>query len=267
MSWPSKGISQGKCGTLEGMEPVLLERLVATREETVAALLRRSRRKGDAVPIRRAFLQQRLHRRPQAGPLAMLVKSRDERALDLYLLFHAVASAEPWDVSLPSGVWARSLGLGTSKAAQSAVSKAWARLEKHGLIRRQRRRRLASITLLVEDGSGEPYRHPAGTEPYLKVPYSYWLSDEAWYQTLPLAAKAMLLVALSQPPEFVLPVEKVRTWYGISPGTARRGLRELRNAEVLTARKEFKKAPLAPQGYTAQNVYALRPPFTREFRP
>lgn len=236
---------------------------VASPQETIAALLGRSQRKGNAVPIRRSFVQQGPQRKPVPGPLARLVRNRDERGLDLYLLLHAVASAEPWDVTESASVWARTLGLYVPGSAESAVSKTWGRLEKQNLIRRARKKRRTSVTLLDEDGSGTPYRHPAGMEPYLKLPYQYWLAEEHWYQELKLPEKAILLIALSLPREFVLPVEKAPTWYGISTDTAGRGLRALRAEGLLSMRKEFKKAPLAPQGYTEQLVYSLRSPFTR----
>ncbi|HEX2294125.1 MAG TPA: hypothetical protein VHN37_02325 [Actinomycetota bacterium] len=234
---------------------------VATQQETVAALLGRSQRKGNAAPIRRTFVQQGPQRKPVPGPLATLVRNRDERALDLYLLLHAVASSEPWDVTESATLWGRALGLHVPGSAESAVSKTWARLEKLDLVRRSRRDRRASVTLLDEGGSGAAYRHPAGLEPYLKLPYQYWLSEDRWYKTLQLPAKAVLLIGLTLPREFILPTEKAPKWYGISSDTAERGLRSLRGNGLLSRRKEFKKAPLAPQGYTEQLVYSLEPPF------
>lgn len=237
---------------------------VATPQETIEALLGRSQRKGKAVPIRRTFLRQGTQRHPLPGPLASLIKSRDERGLDLYLLFHAVASAEPWDVTEPASLWARSLGLLIPGSGESAVSKVWRRLEDRNLVRRTRVKRHASVTLLNEDGSGKPYEHPGLTrEPYLQLNYSYWLAQDAWHRELALAAKAVLLIGLSLSREFILPLDKVEKWYGISDDTAHRGLKSLRSHGLLDMRKEFKKAPLAPQGYTEQLVYSLQNPFKR----
>lgn len=236
----------------------------ATSQETIDALLGRSQRKGKAVPIRREFVQQGPQRHPVPGPLAGLVKNRDERALDLYLMLHAVASAPPWDVTLPAAVWGRTLGLLVPGSAETSVSKIWRRLERRQLIARHRVGRQASITLLREDGSGAPYTHPgAGKEPYLQLSFRFWTAPEAWHRELTLAAKAVLLIALSIPTGFILPLEKAEGWYGISADTAHRGLQSLRKHGLLDARKEFKKAPLSPLGYTEQTLYSLQNPFRR----
>jgi DNA-binding transcriptional ArsR family regulator len=133
---------------------------VADQQATVEALLDSSKRKARVVPIRSTFIQQRdTEGKPRAGPLADLVTSHDERALDLYLLFLAVATRDPYDSTKPAPVWARGLGLLSPKVEYnaSAVSRAWSRLEKHGLVRRERKGRLARIIALCEDGSGNPY--------------------------------------------------------------------------------------------------------------
>jgi hypothetical protein len=145
--------------------------------------------------------------------------------------------------------------------ASPMISKAWARLEELKLIRRGRRGQLASITVLKEDGSGSGYTHPGGSrdDPYLRLPFDYW--EDGWDTNLSLPGKAALLIALSQPEWFGLPEERAQDWYGLSGDTLGRGLAELRRALVLEARPYFKKAPLAPAGYTKQLQYRLRPPF------
>jgi hypothetical protein len=240
---------------------------IASPQETIEALLGRSQRAGRAVPIRRTFVQQGSQRRPLPGPLASLVKRRDERALDLYLLLHAVASAPPWNVAEAAAVWARTLGLLVPGSGESAVSKVWRRLEQRGLVARGRIRRQVSITLLDESGSGKPYTHPGSTrDPYFQLSFRYWTAPENWHRELPFAAKSMLLIALSLPTKFILPLDRVHTWYGVSADTAHRGLTVLRAREILHSRKEFKKAPLAPLGYTEQLVYSLEGPFARARR-
>lgn len=94
--------------------------------ETVAALLERSNRL--AVPIRRSFVQ--LARRGGGeGPLARFVHDRRVRALDLYLLAHAVASAPPYKVSFPAAVWTRALGLSSHSSSETLISRTWTWLE------------------------------------------------------------------------------------------------------------------------------------------
>jgi hypothetical protein len=145
--------------------------LAPTRQETIEELLARSKRA--AVPIRWTFVQQGTRKAPKPGPLAEFVHNRDERALDAWLLAHAAASAPPFNVDLPAVVWARMFGI-TGNDPCSAVSKVWKRLEDRGLIARDRVRRLASVTLLREDGYGHTYTHPgansATREPYFKLP-------------------------------------------------------------------------------------------------
>ena len=144
------------------------------------------------------------------------------------------------------------------------MSKTWRRLEGLRLIERKRAGRLANVTLLREDGSGDAYVPPGaeGTrDPYFTLPFAYWTADDEWHRKLDLAAKAMLLIALSLQDDFILPYEKAPAWYGISPETAEKGLRRLRRESLLKQRRDYKEAPLSPLGYTQQNYYELLPPF------
>lgn len=222
-------------------------------------------------PLRRSFLQQKAETgKLLPGPLSNLVRAGDLRGLLLYLLLLTKASKEPWDSSMHSAVWARALGIAlpTSKTATSAISKTWLRLERHNLISRTRRNRLAVVTLLREDGSGVAYTHPAqdssgGT--YLKVPTALWLAgpDAAsrWYQVLELPELAVLLIARSLGDNFRLPYEDAPDWYGISADTVARGIDRLIKKNLIKVDKTYKKAPLSPLGYTAEHRYTLCDPF------
>lgn len=191
----------------------------------------------------------------------MIVRSRDEVALDLYLLHRARASSPPFDVAVHSAVWARAVGM--DDAGTAAVSKAWRRLEtKYRLVQRERRGRFAKIVALREDGSGKPYVVPAGStwnDRYFKIPFAYWLDD--WYATLSLRGKAALMIALSLPSPFTLPVERGPAWYGISADTLERGLRELVTRGALTRELRVRSAPLAPSGKTRVAEYTRITPF------
>lgn len=242
--------------------------LAADQDDTVEDLLRTSGRKTKSVPLRRVFVQQGVQRDPRPGPLAGLLRAHDERALDLFVLHRAVASADPWDVTRDARVWARALGLHRDRdGGVAAVSKTWRRLETvHVLVRRERRSRMAKIISLREDGLGGPYTHPTGSrrdERYFKLPYEYWTEGAHWYRTLTFRAKAMLLVSLSLPAGFVLPTQRVPEWYGISADSADRGLRELDKAGLLRREITVKKAPQAPLGIAQEYHHTLLPPFTQ----
>lgn len=195
----------------------------------------------------------------------MIVRSRDEVALDLYLLHRVRASSPPFDVAVHSAVWARAVGM--DDAGTTAVSKAWRRLDmKYRLVQRERRGRFAKIIALREDGSGKPYVVPAGStwnNRYFKVPFAYWLDDQDWHATLSLRGKAALMIALSLPSPFTLPVERGPAWYGISADTLERGLRELVTRGALTRVLKVRSAPLAPTGKTRVAEYTRATPFAQ----
>jgi hypothetical protein len=232
---------------------------VADSRETIEALLRLSRR--TALPIRRSFVQAGAPRKG-AGPgsLSWFVKAHHHRALDQYLLFHAAASAPPFNVTRDGRLWARALGLGDTPSSIRAVSKNWAWLGEKQLIARGRIGRTSSPALLREDGSGVPYVHPSvHRDAYFKLPYDYWV--DKWDLQFDLPAKALLLIALSLEDDFVLPLERVKNWYGISADTAGRGLASLAEHGLIRSRRIRKKAPLAPLGFAVDTHYTLRAPF------
>lgn len=233
----------------------------ATAVETLEALLARSGR--DALPLRRSFVQVRQPGTGGAGPLAAFVGGRHATALDLYLLGHAVASHEPFEVALPARVWARALGLEELSSAAATISHSWSWLERQKLITSARRGRLREIRFLREDASGQPYRHPGREGDYFKLPYAYW--EGRYPGRLGLPAKALLLIALSLGPDFRLPHERGARWYGLSRDTVSRGLATLLRLGLLEVRHERKAAPLSPQGFTQERHYALRPPFGSGF--
>jgi hypothetical protein len=235
--------------------------------DTIDEIVAVSKRQG-SFPIRRTFLQQMEEDRLVAGPLAALVRAGDHRGLELYLLLLTKASSDPWDAALPATVWARALGLPLpdTKTARSTISKTWMRLERHGLVTRKRSRRLADVTLLREDGSGESYTSPGEVgDRYIRVPLALWTAGPSqsnrWYQTLTLPELAVLLIGRSMSDGFRLPFEMGPDWYGISADTLTRGIAGLKKHGLLDADKTFKKAPLSPVGYTAEHRYTLQKPF------
>ncbi len=237
-----------------------------SQQETIEDLLVRSKR--DFVPIRKTFVQIGRGKATQPGPLSTFVSTHDERGLDAYLIVHALASAEPWNCDYPSGTWVRALDLlsdAEPASARSAVSKVMRRLEERGLVSRGRAGRNASITLLREDGSGEPYDHPHSRgETWLQLPYVYWTSE--LYKTLSLPAKALLLVALSLPDDFPLPAERGPKWFGISADSTERGLRELVNEGLLDYSQNWVRNQRSDTGWIEQRQYRLQGDFSSTSR-
>jgi hypothetical protein len=235
-----------------------------TQDETIAALLGRTKRRGPkpSVPIRKTVLQQGTGRDRTPGPLADLCTNHDDRALDLYLLVVAIASSsEPYTASMPAATWARMLGLSDSANAKQAVSKTFRRLVDHKLLARDGREgRQARFALLNEAGDGTTYTRPTtAADPWLPLPYSYW--SEGWHRTLSLPGKVALLIALALKDGFPLPAERGPRWYGISADTVQRGLAELVDRELLEVESQLRREPLSATGYTEERLYSLIGPF------
>ena len=230
------------------------------RHEAIEDILAASGRA--TLPLRLAFLQGRDDGgAPMPGPLAAFVRRGRAGALDQLLLLRAWASAAPFDVRRSAALWAQLLDFHEGAAGERAVTRNWSLLVAQRQVRVQRDGRLARVTVLREDGSGHAYAHPglAGGEPYLQLPYAYWRAG--WDTRLTLPAKALLLIALTLADGFWLPAARAPEWYGISPSTAERALRELRRRGILNAVRARKSAPRTAAGYTVENRYTLRPPF------
>jgi DNA-binding transcriptional ArsR family regulator len=232
--------------------------------DTLTELLGSSRR--DIVPIRKSFLQLRDDNgKPLPGPLATIVRRGVTSELNQLLLLHARAAGRPdgdvlnYDVRLPARVWARLLGLADDESGRRTVGRNWKALEDAGLVVTKRIGRQLRVTPLREDGSGEPYTRPkTKDDPYLRVPYAFWLDGHA--AKLKLPGLALALIARSLVDWFALPFNKGPDWYGIGSSTVERGLRELRRASLLDMRFEWRATPLSETGWTKDQRYILLPP-------
>lgn len=237
--------SRATPGQLDMLPGVITEPRQRNRLETIEDLLERSGRA--AVPLRTSFA----YKRGGLSPLARLVMASDQRALQAYLLIHAVCSSEPWDCCYPSHTWVRTHGLRKNAeltSARAAVSKTHRRLANAKLLAVARRGRLAQLTLLKEDGSGEPYSRPlTRSDPWFSLPYFYWSTND--YQRLALAETAMLLVALSLPPRFYLSFESMKRSYGISGQTARKGMNGLERRGIIRSWQDYRIDPSKPTGW------------------
>lgn len=256
------GMNQPPGGPQNGSPP---EEEDATPAETRAALLKRSKR--SAAPIRKTFVQRPQGEAVRHGVLRTFVNNGDHRGLKAHLFLMAINSngddPDGWSTTLPLSVWARAFDttIEVPSSATTAVTKTLTRLVDRKLIKRDRagRERKVKVTILREDGSGQPYTHPAtetGRENlYLRLPYAFW--TDGWHSDLSLAATAMLLVALAEKPVFQLATERVPEWYGWSADTAERGFAELVDKGLLEKTQRRKKAPLSPTGSTTYNEYQL----------
>jgi hypothetical protein len=232
----------------------------ATADETLADLLSPVRqRRRISTPIRRGFLQDTEGEGVEA-PLQWFVTERRERALDLLMLLHCTASAEPWDVAMPAMAWARALDMPETIGSETTISKNWSWLESKRLIRSERSNRVRRVYMMLENGSGDDYLRPDGrNRGFFGLPFVYFTGR--WHREISLPGKAVLLIALAQPATFTLVTERAAGWYGISADTLQRGLDELRDLGLLKTWQVARKASRARFGVTMVNHHHLNAPF------
>ncbi|MFI8200868.1 hypothetical protein ACIF6K_30840 [Streptomyces sp. NPDC085942] len=242
----------------------------ATGRDTRTAVLKRSIRAN--VPLRKTFVQAPPGAASRHGPLKQFVTGRDLRGLKAYLMIVAACSngENGWSTRHDSAVWARMMDIQTTATDQSARTGAWRtlrRLESRKLITCSRSGTWITVTLLREDGSGQPYNRPVGKtgeDLFLQIPATFW--TKGYDENLDLPALAMLLVIAREKPWSAFPAEKAPDWYGWSADTHERGLKKLLDLEYVERMKAFTKAPLTPAGYTEVYRYQ-RTTITRPRKP
>ncbi|AWI31248.1 hypothetical protein DDW44_22545 [Streptomyces tirandamycinicus] len=233
-----------------------------SQARTIEMILERSARTNRTVPIRRVFLQLGEGRDTEPGALKSLVSSRQERALDLYLLVAAITGGPGHSVTEWSTTWARTIGIFDQKSGASAVSRAWKALKDLDLITTARgSQRRTTVTKCMEDGSG-PYEPPANVgEKYLQLPFEYW--EEGLHTKLTLAGKAMFLIALAQRKhKFPLVHARISEWYGLAQKTVASGIDDLvENGILAPAGFEYFDTLAARSGRGSRPLYRLVRPF------
>ncbi|MEV3959252.1 hypothetical protein [Streptomyces albogriseolus] len=235
----------------------------ATGRDTRTAVLKRSVRPN--VPLRKTFVQAHKGAVSRHGPLKEFVTGRDLRGLKAYLMIVAACSSgtNGWSTTHDSAVWARMMDIGQTATEQSARTGAWRtlrRLEERRLITCHRSGTMITVTLLREDGSGQPYDRPRGdTEDnlFLQIPATFW--TKGYDEQLDLPALALLLVVAREKNWSAFPAEKAPEWYGWSADTHERGLKKLLDLELVERREHCTKAPLAPMGVTMTYQYQRTP--------
>ena len=237
---------------------VTVERPIVTGRDARAELLRRAVR--PTVPLRKTFVQALPGGESRRGPLQTFVSNGDLRGLRAYLVVVAATSAsneDGWSTTFDSLVWARLLDAEETATQAGARTAAWrtlGRLQDRRLIRRARSPRSnrdITVTLLREDGHGDPYTHPAAgpaVEPadrYLRLPVTFWTKGFDAKLTMP--GLAMLLTLAREKPWSAFPAERMPKWYGWSPDTTERGLRELLDLDLAERRAAYRRTPLSPR--------------------
>ena len=219
------------------------------------------------VPIRKSLLQLRDDAGdPMPSGLATIVRRGVASELEQLLLLHARGGAGRvdgdeinYEVGLPARVWARLLGLPEDESGRRIVGRNWKALSDAKLVKTRRVGRQITAWPLREDGSGDPYTRPKlKGDPYLKVPYDFWLDGHAAKLRLP--GLALALIACSLADWFPLPFNKGPKWYGIGASTVERGLRELRQASLIESLWAWRETPLSETGWTRDMRYRLLPP-------
>lgn len=238
-----------------------------TPSETRLAALKRAKR--TAVPIRSSFVQLPRSSATRPGPLHKLVQTGDRRALLAYLIVLGVTSAErdgTWYTRFDTAVWARLFGTtehATMASARTAVVRTLKRLRDLELLDYYRPRGSVNVTvtLLREDGTGEPYTKPDGdaeADRYFTVRDGFWrrgLDLDVAAGGLSMPELAMLLTVLKEKPWTSFPEKYIDDRYGWSGDTAQRGLTGLTRRELVERREHYKTTPLSPLGWTMSWQY------------
>lgn len=231
--------------------------------------------RGYAV-VRQVFVQHRQnpqHPVERPSTLGTMVRSRDFRAILLYLL---VLAAEPLMTSnrrLPLRTIANMLTTATNPCTVRQARHAIAALQRHKLVRVVEHGMTVELFPLLEDGSGEEWTQPIGEDDaldlihYMSVPHELF-TDEVLDQ-LHLPGLAVLLVALketSTKPVFTVPVERFQEWYGFSERTAERGYSELVDAGLVRVHRQLVRDSRMPRGVKARFHRTLLSAFSTQSR-
>jgi hypothetical protein len=205
--------------------------------------------------------------------LGPMVTDRKKRSLQLYL---ALLTYWPWVKNLPAPIpaagWARSLQTDKGrKWTPTNVSEAWADLKARGLVETKRLSRGLVVEPRREDGDAA-YTDPGEVranhdESYFTLPPEFW-TDE-WFEELSMPALAMLLIIsskTSKDPETWLTNEDAAKWFGLSPRSVEGGIKDLKDAGLLSERVEWIPAGFSALGATKRHWYSLNGPFSTAAR-
>lgn len=247
-----------------------------TPEQARADLLASAKR--GYFPLRKTFVQRPKDSTdpegrpsPRASVLYDLVNSRNQAALDFYLLLHAlqpILDGTPLELA----TWAHIMSVKKTVTA-SSVTRAISTLENLGLVVREDTSRAPVIRLLREDGSKDVWHKPGTKEEegpgYFVLPHAYWTAGLAEELTLPGKAMLLIILADTQTPTstaFSMPVERAQGWYGISERTAERGYRELSKSGWMRTKVQKIADKRHPARRREKHWRALEGPFSTASR-
>lgn len=223
-------------------------------------------------PLRNTFVQWPNTAKSRPSILAKMVTNRQERALDAFLLLHALQPILEGD-PLPMGTWANLLS-GRHTCSVPTASKTFRTLEDMKLLSRDPSGHLKKLTLKLEDGTDQPWVKAGSDatvrEGYFAIPHEYW--TDGYVDRLRLPGKAMLLIALKETQgaghtSFEMALERAQEWYGVSERTAERGFNELDKEKLLQTHIQKVANPKLPPGVTQRRYHrALREPFSTDYR-
>src|SRR4051812_18573530 len=117
----TEGMSNTKLLTAPPLKAAAAPPPVPSREDWLRIALEASNRK--IAPIRHTFVQRPPGTKPRRGPLANFVERGDLSGLRAFLLAHALASAPPWAVDIPTEAWVKCLALDAGATSSSATSR------------------------------------------------------------------------------------------------------------------------------------------------
>ncbi|HEY3546153.1 MAG TPA: hypothetical protein VGK17_08685 [Propionicimonas sp.] len=250
--------------------------LYPTREALeLAALIKDRLGRRKSAPVRTVFIRNLVADggRPPLADLLRSGRASDVR-VGLFLSFLWFAAAAPFDLAYPARAWAALLGLddptgnGTRRVRQAMSVLADAKL----ISITARAGQPSRVVLLEESGEGRPYTLPGetynrvrntpeeGRHRYIQIPDTFWTNG--WISVLSGPAIAMFLVLLTERAgraedrDLWVSPSMAKAYYAISDETRSRGLRELRAAGLVTARRaSIGRDPLDFQ--RVRNTYRL----------
>jgi hypothetical protein len=219
-------------------------RLRPEATEEVLAMLRslvHKSQRSTGVPLAESFV-----RRDEAAdpppPLALLLRGGQggEVRLKLYLTMALLAVSPPFDIRgpVPARSWASALGLDDPEHnGARRVGDAIDWLVRHKFLVAERRQGTpGSVRLLSQDLTGGIYKRPTPGHRYVQLPLGLW--DQGWIVRLSGTALTMLIVLLDlqggrAQAQWISPPQ-ARRRYDLSPDTWTKGLKELKELDLVT---------------------------------